>query len=213
MGRENGVDHMFILNMTLTNRWVGTATSRFLFINVCVASFFLSSLTSPLADQSTRDSIYVKFFQKVKSLVPNLQLPESKNFASYWKYTEGYPYKTTDHSGNFKAPYWTSGFWNEDQRVDFAYILVEEASPSNKYLYAFVSRGEEYEAFRLAGPFQEEMAVATEKRGVCLGGNGISSKEKCFHNQTIAFFHLEGAGWIYGWNVDREEFVRYQTAK
>lgn len=210
-----GVDLIFMLSMTQINCMDYVMHKHITFI--AVLGFVTPCV---LAEQVSlpQKSRYKSFFNEHKGLVPEYRLPTEKDFKSYWLYTNSYPYKTTDYTHQYKAPYWTSGDWNSDGVVDYAYILCHKAT-SEKFLYSFTSEKMSFSTALLSGPFKEEMAVATETDFNPVSGNfeegplNIKDAKRISVRDSIAFFYLEGAGWVYVWDEAIKKFHKYKVAK
>jgi len=170
--------------------------------------------------QNNSDDLYLSFYKKtVSRLLPNYRLPQERDYKTYWKHKNSYIYKTKDDEGKYKAPYWTKGFFNEDGKIDYAYILIKK-NDGKKYLYAILSRKENYVAKLLDDNFEIEMGVATQLKGwvVTVSGKGYREPSKddppkvYVKNNAIAFFHFEGAGSIFLWNEKDDAFKKYWTS-
>lgn len=160
---------------------------------------------------------YLDFFNTVASkLVAEYRLPIDSDMKNEWKMKEGYPYKTTDGSGMQKAPFWTSGDFNGDGKVDYAYILIHR-NGNKKQLFAFISEGSNYLAFLLGEASDYEMGLATQNPGELLTASGKGYWEPTpddppkvnIKNQAISYFMFESAASVFVWNDVDKSFKRH----
>ena len=118
------------------------------------------------------DNKYINFFNSTASkLVKEYRLPVSSDMKYAWKAKGSYTHKTKDSSGEYKAPYWTSGYFNGDKKLDYAYILISH-DKNEKQLIAFISSNKTYVAKKLGDSHSYEMGVATQKPGELLTASG-----------------------------------------
>ena len=81
------------------------------------------------------DDQYLAFYEDVaKPLLLGHRLPREEDFLprSYWGSFPSYIYKSTDDRNETKAPFWTKGLFNDDEVVDFAFIVLDEDDSSKK---------------------------------------------------------------------------------
>ena len=160
---------------------------------------------------------YLNFFNSVsQEFVPEYRLPDDSDMKYEWKWKKGYPYKTTDGRGMHKAPYWTSGDFNSDAKLDYAYILIHRSS-HKKQLFAFVSKKSIYLKFILGEAHDYEMGLATQLSGQLLTASGKGYWEPTpddppkidIKNHAISYFMFESASSVFVWNEMNESFKRH----
>jgi hypothetical protein len=163
---------------------------------------------------------YRTFFNETAApLVSDYRLPPESEYGPLWALVEGQGWQTRDGSGETKAEMWTSGDFNGDRTVDYAYILIAAASEA-RALYAFLSTGPGYEAKRLTDGFDEHMGLATRAPGrhetAAARGIGPDSPlnvlEFAVEHAGIDFFQFEGAASCFVWNAATQSFDRYWTS-
>ena len=169
------------------------------------------------ASAGAGDNEYVSFFNSVGGkLVKEYRLPVSGDMKYYWEMKTGFPYKTTDGSGNYKAPYWTSGDFNGDNKNDYAYILINRNS-GKKQLIVFLSKDDMYIAIKLSEPTDDEMGVATQHAGVLTTASGKGywpptpedPPEINVKRHAIAYFAFESAASVFVWNDETKSFKQH----
>ncbi len=157
------------------------------------------------------DRRYLRFFDStVARLLPGYRLPRRSDFKSYWKQSKSFVYRTRDDDSATKAPFWTKGLFNSDERVDFAYILVHEAS-AKKSLFVLLSDSGGYRVVRLEEEFDEEMGLATQQP-VKLSYHPTADADPEtleMKREGIAFFMFESASSIFVWDDATHAFKRY----
>jgi hypothetical protein len=163
------------------------------------------------------DKKYVSFFNSVAfELVLEYRLPAPSDMKNAWKWKDSYTYKTKDGNGQYKAPYWTSGDFNGDGVIDYAYILIHRKS-KKKQLFAFVSSGSGFLKKMLGESHEYEMGVATQEPGELLTASGKGywkpspADPPKIHiiNQAIGYFMFEGASSVFVWNEKDSSFNRH----
>jgi hypothetical protein len=166
---------------------------------------------------NTRENRYREFFvESATDLVPEYRLPTDSDMESYWSAKDAFPYKSTDGVGAYKAPYWTCGYFNDDDVLDYAYILIHKES-EDKYLFVFVSLHDAFKAILLEGAHQLEMGLATQESGRVTTASGKGYWEPSpedpaeveIHRQAIAFFMFESASSLFIWNTEEQTFRRH----
>ncbi|MDH3975933.1 MAG: hypothetical protein OEV42_16790 [Deltaproteobacteria bacterium] len=167
--------------------------------------------------EEKNDNIYLSFYKKtVSELLPEYRLHDEEDYQSYWKHKNSYVYKTKDDEGNYKAPYWTKGFFNEDETIDFAYILINKQN-NKKYLFAIVSEGEKYKAIQLGEGNNLEMGIATQQKGKILTASGKGyweptkddPPEVFVKRNAVSYFMFESAASLFIWNEKDRNFKRH----
>lgn len=165
----------------------------------------------------SNNKVYVSFYDKiVKHLLANYRLPQEKDFKFGWKQKESYAYQSTDDENKVKAPYWTKGFFNEDEAIDFAYILINKQD-NKKYLYAIISEGVKYRAIQLGKGNDFEMGTATQQRGKILTASGKGyweptkddPPEVFVKRSAISYFMFESAASLFIWYEKENKFKRH----
>ena len=178
-------------------------------ILVLTSSYILSAEAS--------DNKYIDFFDSTASkLVKEYRLPVRSDMKYAWKAIGGYTYKTKDSSGEYKAPYWTSGFFNGDKQLDYAYILISHKN-NKKQLIAFISSSNGYIAKKLGDSHNTEMGVATQDSGVLDTASGKGYWEPSADdppkvnivNHAVSYFMFESASSVFIWNDKNKSFKRH----
>ena len=186
---------------------------KFTFI---LSMFFLSFINTGWA-QENNDSAYISFYDKtVNQLLPCCRIPVDNDFRHAWKLKDSYVYKTTDDEGKYKAPYWTKGYFNQDDIIDFAYVLINKEN-QKKLLYAIISEEDGYKAILLEGAHDEEMGLATQESGVFLTASGKGYWEPTkedpskinIKGHAISYFAFESAASVFVWNESTHSFKRH----
>ncbi len=131
-----------------------------------IAFILVLSIFSPSNGRSSEphsnDEIYISFYNRtVKHLLPQFRIPRTQDLKYAWSWKNSFVYKTTDNEKKYKAPYWTKGFFNGDDIIDFAYILINK-NDNKKYLFAILSIGNQYKPILLQDEHDDEMGVATQ---------------------------------------------------
>ena len=166
------------------------------------------------------DNEYVSFFNSTgKHLVIDYRLPISSDMKQAWKAKDSYTYKTKDSSGNYKAPYWTSGDFNGDQKIDYAYILVSRSSNENQ-LIVFISSEIDYIAIKLGNSHNYEMGVATQIPEVLTTASGKGywpptsddPPQVTIKRHAISYFMFESAASVFIWDDNKKTFKRHWTS-
>ena len=163
---------------------------------------------------------YRLFFTRTAAdLVPGYWLPPESEYGPLWAAVEGVNWQTRDGSGRTKAEFWTSGEFNGDEELDYAYVLAAVAD-NERALYAFVSSPGGYEAILLQPNAAPRMWLATSAPGryatAAAAGAGRDSatavQEFESTYQGIVFFSNEGASSTFVWNETGSSFDRYWTS-
>jgi len=157
------------------------------------------------------DTSYLRFLDTTGAkLLPGYRLPRRSDFKNYWRQARSFVYRTRDDDSATKAPFWTKGLFNSDDRVDFVYILVHKTS-DKKSLFVFLSDTGGYRVVPLKEEFDEEMGLATQQP-VKLSYYPTADA----HPQTldmkregIAFFMFESASSVFVWDPATNAFKRY----
>lgn len=168
-----------------------------------------------IAEQERRYRVF--FAQTAQQLVPGFRLPDASRYGPAWAVVEGRHWQTRDGSGQTKAEFWTSGDFNGDGTIDFAYILVETATDT-RTLFAFVSTAEAYEAERLDAGFEWGIWLRTRPAGrysTVPAPDSDAPLVAAFEvrNQAIDFFRPDGDSSSFVWNAATEAFDRFWTAE
>ncbi len=161
------------------------------------------------------DSIYLRFFERSGgSLLAGYRLPVESDFRNYWTYySNRLIYGTEGHDQKPKAPFWTDGFFNSDQQLDYAYILIHE-STGKKSLVVLLSDTSGYRVVRLEEDFDEEMGLATQQP-VKLSYYPRADATPVvldMKREGIAFFMFESASSVFVWDAATSSFKRYWTS-
>ena len=158
------------------------------------------------------DSLYLRFFEDTaKKLLSGYRLPVSSDFRNYWKYYNNkLVYGTEGHDQKTKAPFWTDGFFNNDQRIDYAYILIHE-STGKKSLVALLSEQGGYRVVPLQEDFDEEMGLATQQpvKLSYYPRADAAPEVLSMKREGIAFFMFESASSVFVWDAATNRFKRY----
>jgi hypothetical protein len=169
-----------------------------------------------IGDQERKYRIF--FRQTAQTLVPGYRLPDESAYGPLWAAVESRNWQTRDGSGQTKAEFWTSGEFNGDATIDYAYILVEESSDTRN-LFSFLSTADGYEAVRLTSGFPWGIWLRTlppgrysmTTAGVDSRDSSPSDREFDAPNQVIEFFQFEGAASSFVWNAATQSFDRFWT--
>ncbi len=147
-----------------------------------VVATSLASCTS----HSASESEYIEFIeQNGVSVFETFRLPTGEDL-SYWGTDKNtYFHKTQDSDLETKAPYWTKGYFNGDNKPDYLYILFRESN-NEAHLVGFISSQDSYEK------------VMIEKSGKFMA---VETKEN-----LAVHFHLEGHGHALSWNNTEARF-------
>jgi len=172
---------------------------------------------SPSSHDSVRylkasDSIYLRFFEDTaRRLLAGYRLPSEADFRNYWKYYNNrLVYGTEGHDRKPKAPFWTDGYFNADDRRDFAYILIHE-STGKKSLVVLLSGQSGYRPVILQEDFDEEMGLATQQP-VKLSYHARADADPevlDMKREGIAFLMFESASSVFVWDPATNAFKRY----
>jgi hypothetical protein len=166
-----------------------------------------------------QESRYRAFFiETAQAQLPGFRLPDESEYGPAWALVEGQGWQTRDGSGQTKAEFWTSGEFNGDGTVDYAYILVEEAT-GTRALFAFLSTAEGYGVERLDTGFEWGIWLQTRPPGryatAAARGAGPDSSRSALEfetrNQAIEFFQFEGSASSFVWNSTTQSFDRFWT--
>ena len=172
---------------------------------------------STVRDQEVR---YRAFYRDTaQALTPGFELPDGALYGPFWAQVEGRHWETRDGSGQTKAEFWTSGEFNGDATIDYAYILVETAT-GNLTLFAFVSGEQGYRAEPLVDGFNWGLWVKTREPGsyetAAARGAGPDAAESVLEfeaqNQAIDFFQPESSASSFVWNASTQSFDRFWTS-
>lgn len=175
---------------------------------------------SPRGGDSVRylrasDSIYLRFFEDTaRSLLAGYRLPTKSDFRNYWSYYQNkFVYGTEGHDTRPKAPFWTDGLFNADQRRDYAYILIHE-STGKKSLVVLLSERGGYRAVPLQEDFDDEMGLATQQPVKLTYYPTADADRKVLDmkREGIAFVMFESAGSVFVWDEATNAFKRYWTS-
>ena len=161
------------------------------------------------------DDRYLSFFNEtVSELLPDHRLPRESDFRSYWRSFNSFVYRTRDDQDSTKAPFWTKGLFNDDNELDFAFIVIDERDGAKK-LFAILSATDGYRAVLLDEEIDEEMGLATQQSGdvTVIAEEGAPAPEVPavvhIRRHAIAFFHFEAASSLFVWDRDERRLRRY----
>jgi len=160
----------------------------------------------------TVDTAYLRFFEDTaRTLLAGYRLPSEADFRNYWKYYNNrLVYGTEGHDRKPKAPFWTDGYFNTDDKRDFAYILIHETT-GKKSLVVCLSDQSGYRPVVLQEDFDEEMGVATQQP-VKLSYHPRADADPevlDMKREGIAFFMFESASSVFVWDPATNAFKRY----
>jgi hypothetical protein len=148
---------------------------------------------------------YIGFIQKHgKKVLELYRLPTGEDL-SYWGVDrKTYFYKSPSATARQKAPFWTNGYFNDDEKLDYVYILFSKKDNS-AHLFGFISFKEGYRSYRVSQA-DATMCVATDYYST------IEDKVKQAKNikHIIQFYHLEGSGSIVYWNIHQNKLIFYK---
>lgn len=149
---------------------------------VGVVAALLASGTS----RSASEKEYADFIENNGGTVfEAFRLPTGEDL-SYWGIDkETYFYKTLDSDLETKAPYWTKGYFNSDNKPDYLYILFRKSN-NEAHLIGFMSSQNSYERIMIEKS-EKYMAVETKQK-------------------LAVHFHLEGHGHALSWNDSEARF-------
>lgn len=155
----------------------------------------------PLATSSCRNAKqrpndeYISFFKNYGDYLKNEYHIPFGDDLSYWGTDiNTYFYKSTDNEGNYKAPYWTKGDFNDDGIIDRCYLLFNN-SRKDVNLFVFLStKDTRYRIIKVSSA-NKFMGVSTVK--VKKNGYGVDA---------IKLFEFEGHGKSFVWDRDRNLF-------
>jgi hypothetical protein len=175
------------------------------------------AVSCTIAEQEKKYRVF--FNQTAQALVPGFRLPDESAYGPAWAVVEGRGWQTRDGSGHTKAEFWTSGEFNGDGTIDYAYILVEEATDT-RTLFAFISTAEGYGVERLDAGFEWGIWLRTRPPGryptAAARGAGpdspVNPLEFEARNQAIDFFQFEGSASSFVWNATTRSFDRFLTS-
>ena len=140
--------------------------------------------------QGASDSEYLQFIAENGAIVLETYRTPDGDDLEYWGTDrDTYFYKTLDSDLDQTAPFWTKGYFNNDDVPDYVYILFHRTH-SEAYVVGFISFGDRYRIVMIE-PSSKVMAVET--RGSELG-----------------HYHLEGHGHGLIWNESEKSFVMAQ---
>ena len=170
-----------------------------------------------IAEQERRYRIF--FNETAQTYVPGFRLPDESEYGPAWAFVEGQGWQTQDGSGQAKAEFWTSGEFNGDETIDYAYILVDETTET-RTLFAFVSTAEGYDVERLDEGFEWGIWLRTRPAGrygpAAASGAGPDSPGNVLEfearNQAIDFFQFEGSASSFVRNPTTQSFDRFWTS-
>ena len=182
-------------------------------------SLIAAALAAPatgctIVDQERKYRIF--FSETAQALVPGHRLPDESQYGPAWAFVEGHGWETRDGSGETKAEFWTSGEFNGDGTLDYAYILVEDATDT-RTLFGFLSIEEDYEIEQLAAGFEWGIWLRTRAPGryATAASRGIGPDSPLnvlefeARNQAIDFFQPEGAASSFVWNEVTQSFEQF----
>jgi len=181
---------------------------------IVALSLLVAGCTAPQQERKYR----IFFAETGQALVPGYRLPGESEYGPLWALVEGGGWQTQDGSGRTKAEFWTSGEFNGDATIDYAYIL-EEVATDTRTLVAFVSTAGGYEVVRLDEGFPWGIWLRTREPGryetAAAAGAGPDSPESILEfeaeNQVIDFFQAEGGASSFVWNAATRSFDRFST--
>ncbi len=147
------------------------------------------------------DTAYLDFFERtVSRMLTGYRLPGASDFKHAWKQYNIHqaPYQTQDHDGRTKAPFWTSGFFNADKDLDYAYILLDKWN-GKKILVAILSDQGAYRTVTLDDDFDDEMGLATQPPEELSYFTTDMDKRQTLHmrREGIVFLMFESAASVF----------------
>jgi hypothetical protein len=179
--------------------------------HLCLIVVTLAALVTGCTIGQQERKYRLFFSETAQALVPGYRLPDESEYGPLWAIVEGQGWETHDGSGETKAEFWTSGDFNDDETLDYAYILVEDAS-GTRALFAFLSTANGYEAERLDAEFDWGIWLRTRSPGRYVSAVGPDSPQFEVENQAIDFFQFEGASSTFVWNRTTQSFDRFRTS-
>ena len=105
---------------------------------------------------------------------------------SYWGTDrDTYFYKGIDSDLEEKAPFWTKGYFNDDDYPDYLYIMFHRVK-NDAFLIGFMSSSDGYESIVIE-PSEKTMAIETKQK-------------------IAGHYQLEGHGHGLKWNKNKAKF-------
>jgi hypothetical protein len=154
----------------------------------------LTTIACRIAKQCSNDE-YKFFFEKYGDDLKNEYHIPFGDDLSYWGTDiNTYFYKSTDNKGNYKAPYWTKGDFNDDGIIDRCYLLFHN-SRNDVNLFVFLSTKDTMYRIIKVSSANKLMGVSTVK--VTRKGCSVDA---------IDLFEFEGHGKTFVWHRDRNLF-------
>jgi hypothetical protein len=135
---------------------------------------------------SASEKEYIKFIEKNGvQIFETFRLPKGEDLSYWGTDKDTYFYKTLDSDLETKAPYWTKGYFNSDNKPDYLYILFQKTN-NEAHLIGFMSSQNSYEKI-MVEKSEKYMAVETKQN-------------------LAVHFHLEGHGHTLSWNNSEVSF-------
>lgn len=170
-----------------------------LFTLILIALLFITSGVSIAGDK-----VYTDFIGKHgQSILKTYRLPTGGDLSYWGTNRDTYFYKVPDKPNVVKAPYWTSGLFNTDDRTDYVYILFRKED-NKAFLVCFLSIDGGYESYVIGGS-SKNMAVHTDLYEKIEDNVSMLKIPK----NIIQHFHLEGHGEIIYWDENEKKFKFY----
>ncbi len=176
----------------------------------------LSRHPEPAASGSATCNRRIRFISPSSRIPREASSPDTASrlrptSGNYWKYYNNrLVYGTEGHDRKPKAPFWTDGYFNADDRRDFAYILIHE-STGKKSLVVFLSDRSGYGPVILQEDFDEEMGLATQQPVKLSYYPRADANPEVLDmkREGIAFVMFESASSVFVWDPATNAFKRY----
>ena len=150
-----------------------------------IIGILLSSFISELA-LSASDSEYLKIIESNgATILETYRIPEGADLSYWGTDRDTYFYKGLDSDLEEKAPFWTKGYFNDDEIPDYLYIMFHRAK-NEAFLIGLISSANGYESIVIE-PSGKTMAIETK-------------------NNIAGHYHLEGHGHGLKWNKNEAKF-------
>ncbi len=163
-------------------------------IIICIVMIPMATSSCRNAKQRSSNE-YISFFENYGGYLKNEYRIPFGDDLSYWGTDiNTYFYKSTDNEGNYKAPYWTRGDFNDDGIIDRCYLLFHNGR-NDVNLFVFLSTKDTmYRIIKLssANKFMGVRTVKVTRKGCSV--------------DAIDLFEFEGHGKTFVWHQDMNLF-------